>query len=278
MILAVGAVWAAPCAPVAVGAFRAPLDRAEAAYAALDPAGFQAALDEAALALTCLAEPLPSPDVARWHGLAALQAYVRGDLAAVSGSLAAAQAAEAGWTFPSAWVPEGHELRSVSAAPPGASVALLPPAAGSTWVDGHRDDRRPTSRPAVFQLVDERGAAALSLYLLPADGAPVYPVAAPPPLPLPVPAPAPVAAPARGSRAPAVAALVGGVALAGVSGGAFAAASSGRARFDGPTGGDWTIDDLTGLQRRVNASEATAWTAGGLAIASFAVAGVTWTR
>lgn len=267
---------AAPCDPVGADALRRRLDDAEAAYVGLDADGFEAALDAAALDLPCLTEPLPPGEVARWHGLAALQAFVRADRGGVAGSLAAAEAAVTGWRFPAGWIPEGHDLRSLAPGAAGPTAPIPPPARGATWLDGHPDARRATERPTVFQWVDAPGHAALSAYLLPGDPLPAYPTAAPVPPPPPPDRPAP---PARsGPRGVAVASVAGGVVLAGASAAAFAGAARGRATFDGPGTPGWTGADLERLQARTNALEAAGWSAAGLGAVALAAGGLTWSR
>ncbi len=264
------AVAHAGCEPVPLEVLRARLDAAEGAFASLDRAGFQDALDDAALRLPCLAELLPPADAARWHGLVALQHYGGqrdDDLAA---SLASARAAVPGWTFPDTWVPPGHELREARPAAPGATIPAPPPSDGATWFDGARSVERPAERPTVFQWARGDGTVGATAYLVPGAALPGYPTADPPPVDAP-----PVATARR--RRPALAFVAAGVgAAAAVT--CSAAAAAGRGRFDGELPPSVDGDGLLALRSQVNALTAGAWVSGGVAVGAAAAGGVAWAR
>lgn len=197
LALAIGVASASCPEPTDAAGLEGALERAEARFASLDPAGFADALRQATLGLPCLADPVAPELAARYHTLVALELYGAGRVEDARASFASARAASPDRGLPVALVPAGHELHARFAEAPidGPRQPFPPPAAGELLLDGRSRDARPTDRPVIAQHVAAGGDVRDTRYLLPQDPLPPYepllaavggdPLPGDPPLPVP---------------------------------------------------------------------------------------------
>ena len=159
------------------------VDRAEAAFAAMDADGFDAAQREVGEALGCQQRVLEPARAARVHEIAALAAFLAGDDSLVVSHLRAAVASDPGFRLSESLAPPGHPLegamRAATAAPPGATATLAPPRHGFVAVDGLRSDLAPTGRPFLFQHVLSDGSAVITAPVRSLGEVPAYAEARP---------------------------------------------------------------------------------------------------
>ena len=137
------------------------IHRAEDAFAVLDAPGFYASAQEAEAAVACAEQPLSSDDIAAYHRVRALSAFMGKDERATISFFAASRALAPDYSLSAALAPEGHPLYAAfvaaAAVRPDLST-LAPPQMGWLLVDGRRTRRAPTARPYVLQHVLDNGS------------------------------------------------------------------------------------------------------------------------
>ncbi|MCO4743558.1 MAG: hypothetical protein KC912_02135 [Proteobacteria bacterium] len=246
-LLSASLAQAAPC-PSSSSDLTEAYETAVVAFYAMDLDTFNAARDNARIALSCLEAVVSAQDAAAYHRLEALDGFAVGSEERTVTSFRRAHALDPDYDLPPKIAPAGHPLRvqferAADAGPPRLSPLRLEQ---PTWVDGEASDLRPRDLPAVFQ-VGDADAIHYSGYLMPG-----------------MPPPSSV----RGKRTlpvrRVVAGSAGAVALAG--GLAFLGASLGsRGQFRDPS---TAYEDLHTVKRRANrqffAFEALTFTALGL--------------
>lgn len=231
---AVAVAQAQPTCPATVAEFSAAIDDAENAFASLDLAGLRASAADARGEIGCLPGAIPPILAARLHRVEALRAFADADEAGARRALLAARVLDPTGELPARVVPADHPIRKLD---PGAqsqlpaSVVVSAPTAGRVVFDGSVRLDRPSDRPTVLQLVDNRGAVTLGAYLWPEAPMPPYPISV---------ATAPSAStstatvkPRSGSISVPLA-IVGGVGLA-AAGVTYALAGGSHAEFVDPT-------------------------------------------
>lgn len=166
--------FAACPAPTARAAVALPVAEALQGFAAMDGERFSSARARASAALPCLGEPVTPPEAAAFHGLMALDSFLRQDDAGAVNAFRAALAADPAWLLPPDTVPEAHPIRvqlqvarTLAASPPRALPDLAP---DTITVDGAPATAAPTDRPAILQRLAADGAVLDTVYL-PAGGA-----------------------------------------------------------------------------------------------------------
>lgn len=169
--------------PTARAAVALPVAEALQGFAAMDDEGFAAARDRAVAALPCLAEPLTGPEAAAYHGLMALDAFLRQDDAGAVNSFRAALASEPAWALPPETVPEAHPINvqlQVARSLTGSPTAPLPDLApDSITVDGAAAAAAPTDRPAILQRISADGTVVDTAYLSAGGALPAWAPAVP---------------------------------------------------------------------------------------------------
>lgn len=241
------------------------LVRAETAFEQLDTAGFGRALDEAAVALPCLTEPVPEALAARYHADLGIRMYTLGDEDHAREAFSASKAIAPEYAFAATLVPPGHELRSIyTAAPTSASSEPLAPAAPglAVAIDGVPAGSRPRDRAAIFQVLAE-GRPVETAYLFASDPTPSYALAPSATEPEPPRA-------RSGPSAPRVGLAAAGVGLAAGSAYVYGDAAKSAKRFSDPANG-LERDELLALGEDVNQG---VLISSGLGLASAAALGV----
>ncbi len=150
--------------PVDSGSLVATLSAAESAFAGMQLDEFRASVDRAFAELPCLAEPLTPVDAAAVHRVDAYRAFLADDPEGTRAAFRAVRALTPAWRLPTSLATEDNPLRALfeEAVGDGGQTAAIaaPPDAAYLLVDGLRTLEHPTDRPAVVQVVDERGAIA----------------------------------------------------------------------------------------------------------------------
>lgn len=235
-------------APVPLPELVEVVERAEAAYAALDEPAFLLEVDTLSVRVPCLAETLPPAWSARVHRVFAVRLFGEQPERSLA-SVAAARSADGALELP--WIRPPHPLAEAWAAPPDPATVRLPrpKGDGALWIDGVPTRERPVARAAVVQW--EEGAEVRSTTLLFPDD--------------PVPAYAHVSPLRRG-----LAVGAGGATAAAI--GAWAGAMAARSAFGAP---DHDLAELERLQTTANAltlgSLGLLATGGGLLVGSLVV-------
>ena len=220
------------------------LDAAEQAYADLDVEAFGRSLDEAALLLPCLSEPVTSTFAARLHRDMGLRLFVTREREMASRAFAASRFADENSTFSEDLIPAGHAIHAlwetwdVSS---GQFERVREPVSGRLLFDGVEGLERPKTWPALVQLLDAEDTVTISAYTFPEDPMPVYEGK-----PLPV-------AEAGGGRSlsPKVVLLTSAGVSAIASGVLYTMAAGSAATFD-EYHSDWELADVKAQRRKTN--------------------------
>lgn len=151
----------------------------DVAFADLDEEGFQSARWEAGQSVRCLNEPLSSGQVASFHRLEALAAFLDRDHANAVMSFKSVLAVAPGYDLPLSLAPDNHPLRVdfevASGLADGGQELLPPPAEGEVRIDGMVAEAAPLGRPFVFQYIDGDGVVRSSELVRPGMPIPEYP-------------------------------------------------------------------------------------------------------
>lgn len=177
LALPTGAAAACP-EPTPVAAWEAHLDTATAAYRALDLEGFRSAMDSAATALPCVAEPITADQALRAHQLQGLRSFVLDDPGRTEQAFLAARRVTPTSRLPDTLIPSEHPVRQRYGALPLDALGeqpVPPPKAGAILLDGAPGGARPTQAPVLFQLQDADARVTHTLYLWPDEPLPAYP-------------------------------------------------------------------------------------------------------
>lgn len=197
------------------------IDRAEHAFVEMDLGGFQGAAADARRNLACVQDALSPIQVAGFHRLCALEAYLNSDHAGSTLYFRAVTSTQPGYVLPLEIAPEGHPLRDdferSKEYGPDTRFDLDPPATGWLTVDGQRATSAPGGHPFVLQWFDDAGAVALTSWVAVGAPLPNYPVKPPAPDPVPV----PIVEPKRSGVAFTVTGLTAAAVGAGLYGTAF---------------------------------------------------------
>ena len=129
--------------------------------------------------LPCVDAVLSPSEVASYHRLQALSAFLDRDHAGTVASFRSLLATAPGYLLPDDYAPPNHPMRvdfQVAQGAVGAPAAnLRTPRSGAVQVDGKAAGEAPVDRPWVFQYVDGEGQVQTTA-LVPAGGAvPAYP-------------------------------------------------------------------------------------------------------
>ena len=146
------------------------------AYAIMDTDAFFAAHRQAREAVSCLDVLLEPEEIADFHGVTGLSAFLTEDDAGTEAAFFAAVAADPGWRLPDRVAPDGSVLVEVQdqAASRGAGPRLpLVNHDGYVFmIDGEPSLERPADRPCVLQLVNDDWDVLWSGALAPGDDLP----------------------------------------------------------------------------------------------------------
>jgi hypothetical protein len=135
------------------------VDRALDAYAIMDTDAFFAAHRQAREAVGCLEVLLEPEDVAAYHGVSGLAAFLTEDDEGTLRAFSAALAADPGWSLPERVAPDGTVLvelqQQAAGLGPGPRSPLVNVDGFILMVDGEPSLERPAERPCVLQVVTE---------------------------------------------------------------------------------------------------------------------------
>ncbi len=169
------------------------LNKAEAAYSALEVDAFAEAVDEASLMLPCVTGVMPTAVAARMHRIKGIVYFGAGDKALAIESLTAGKGLNKDYLFPAELLPAEHPVVTMySDAHVAGSEEVSAPASGSLAFDGILGLDRPMLRATVAQVLGPDGKPVRTAYLHVADPMPGYELAVaatpepPPPDPEPV--------------------------------------------------------------------------------------------
>ncbi len=147
----------------------AALNAAAAAMVAMDFPGFVENRNRAQDALHCLGERLTAVDVAAFHRVMALDAYLDQDPEGTVASFRSALATQPGFTLPASFALPGNPLHDLFQQAreqgAGASNAIFPPAGTVIFVDSLLGTSRPVERPAILELQAADGSLLWTGYL-----------------------------------------------------------------------------------------------------------------
>lgn len=174
------------------------VDDAMLAFATLDEEGVVSSFGEAEKAIPCLNAVMAPTDVASYHRLVGIKAFLDGDDDAAVTAFQAASFVQPDYVLSTKIAPEGGKLRRLfdkaAAMPDPLEVPFTAPAGQTGYVDGATATERPATVPAIVQFVDASGHAKWSDYV-PAGGYLPTDRKKPEPAPVkPAPAPEPIAA------------------------------------------------------------------------------------
>ena len=186
LVLGLGLAWSPAFAsddvcdgPVSARTLSQLVSAGDVAFADLNESGFQVARWNAGQAVPCLNEPLSTGQVASYHRLEALAAFLDRDHAQTVMSFKAVLSVAPGYDLPLSLAPDNHPLRVdfevASGLAAGALVPLPTPTEGSVIVDGTPAEGVPLDRPYVFQYIGANGAVAHSELVRPGMPLPDYP-------------------------------------------------------------------------------------------------------
>lgn len=239
--------------PVDTAELQAVMEQAEAAYGALDLAGFTSATDQLRAELPCLSDPIARPVAAHLHRMQGLRAFVDQESEHAKLAFAAARAIQPSYRFPETFIPTGNPVLVVYDAVPltmGTTDTAPALADDGYWgFDGRSSDQRPENWPTVAQRFDGSGGVADTAYLWPGDPLPLPDGAlAPVPPPLPTPDPASTPAPASSGGSPVLLGAAASTAL--VAGVVYYAAWRANRNFYAEGISDAEIQDHYGKARK----------------------------
>ncbi|MFT4976247.1 MAG: hypothetical protein ACI8S6_002143 [Myxococcota bacterium] len=144
---------------------------AEAAFVALDPEGFDVAIESLEQRSGCLSAALAPPQAARLHTARALAAFLDEDEVRTIASLQAALGAESALELAEG-IDRGHpirmEVRLAEKLPRNAPLPLAPAEGERLLIDGHLQDAIVIEQPAVVQRL--RAGVVLDSALVPMGG------------------------------------------------------------------------------------------------------------
>lgn len=171
--------------PVATTELEARLLAAEAAFHELDAQGFHREVDQAALELPCVADPVGPTLAARYHGVIGVRQLISRERERARLSLAAARGADPNFDFGEGFLPDGHIGFSLfqEVTPPADQVVIPEPDGVELRFDGTPRPDRSESHPTIVQVLDGSGSVVLTGYLRPGDPLPAYPRRVPEPEP-----------------------------------------------------------------------------------------------
>ena len=148
------------------------------AFTEMDPERFERARVAVIAAVDCTQDVLPGADVATFHGVMAMAAFIRHDDVGAVNAFRGARAADTAWTLDPVVVPEGHPMRTqytlASTLADGARRSIQSTAGRELLVDGAPGDTFPSDRPAVLQVLSEDGRVVKTYYILSIDGLPTW--------------------------------------------------------------------------------------------------------
>ncbi|GDX81169.1 hypothetical protein LBMAG42_29800 [Deltaproteobacteria bacterium] len=167
---------AEPCAVSRTGEeLRTALDGADQAWGD-DAANFAVAVDAVRRILPCVNEPVDPATAAHVHRVEGLAAFAARDLKAARLAFSAAKGVDPAWAMPETVAAEGSPLRAewTGVAALSETIQLPAPRNGELRVDGVTTMQRPEARPALVQVVDERGRAVTSAWVPVGGRLPAY--------------------------------------------------------------------------------------------------------
>ena len=169
--------WAGevPC-PASLDDLDQRVDLALDAYAIMDTDAFFAAHRQAREAVGCLEILLEPEDVAAYHGVSGLAAFLTEDDEGTLRAFSAALAADPSWSLPERVAPEGTVLQELQQEAAGLGPGDRSPLGNVDgfilMIDGEPSLERPTERPCVLQVVSEDWDVLWSGALIPGDALP----------------------------------------------------------------------------------------------------------
>lgn len=153
------------------------LEEATTAFGRLEIETFNAAANEAAAVVGCLAEAISRPSAAEFHRVQGLALFLGRNSPAAQLSFAAARSVEPEYVFPTDLVPDGNPIRvDYKAIDPkvGPFELANAPKSGSLRLNGSRSLNRATPLPVIFQRLDGRGAVVQTVVVGPGEPLPTF--------------------------------------------------------------------------------------------------------
>lgn len=164
----------------AVAELESQLEAAGAAYAEMDQAGFDDAMDRAALTLGCVETPISPETAAALQRLQGLRLLALDQETTAQGAFAAARRIGPDPAF-EATLGERSKAAYAALDPKNRDTEdVAPPESGDLLFDGTPDTERPAGWPVLVQHVEDDGSVAFTRYLLPGAPLPAYAAVAPP--------------------------------------------------------------------------------------------------
>lgn len=142
-----------------------------------DHNAFLEALQETALLLPCLEEPIRLEIAARYHRVDGIRLVIEGNQAAGEAAFLSAKSLAPTYVFPVELFPAQHHIRLTFMnidATKAKTRAVPKPKTGELLFDGAQP-RRPKMRPTLLQFLDSEGSITLTMPLLGPDPLPEYP-------------------------------------------------------------------------------------------------------
>lgn len=144
----------------------------ESAFVAMDKTAMQARQDDMVLVVSCLVEPIGSPEAARAHRLIALLAFIQKDRQRVLDEFAVSLSLESHYLLPEGIVPIDHPITTLYEQAKVRVIAsetqtVQAPVGGWSTVDGIRTNERHSSVSSIIQIMDGRGTVVDSRFVQP---------------------------------------------------------------------------------------------------------------
>jgi hypothetical protein len=155
---------------------------AERSFQELNPEGFESATSAAHDVLDCVNKPLSPSLAARFHRLRGFEWFSVGEQAThVLEAFRASAIIDPAYTLPYTLVPAQHPLRhaynAASSSLRDPRISILMPQTGSLVVDGTPNQDVPSTRPYVFQIVNNEGKATSTSHVATGNLPPAYAIA-----------------------------------------------------------------------------------------------------
>ena len=232
---------------------------AEDTFRSLDIDSFKAATDRLDALLPCLADPVPRRVAAQVHRYLGIRSFGDRDPEAARLKLAAGRALEPTYTFPEGLMPAGHPVRALydGITFDDARFSTAPaPADGYLQFDGRTTNQRPNHWATIVQRFDGTGKIVDTVYLMPADPLPRYPVRVGE-QPLVIPYDEPLVE----ERGPPVALIAATGVAAATTGVLYGMAGAAHSRFMNPNTPDASLDGLASKANTLSIASAISATA-----------------
>jgi hypothetical protein len=222
------------------------LQTAETAFTAMDVEQFSRALEDLALKVPCVREPLIPTLAARFHRVTGIRLYASANEIQAFQALQAAKVLDPDFLFPEGMFPPGHDLvehyNSLSTKER-VEGRIPAPRNMSVLFDGIATRKKPAGRATLLQFTSKDGVVRSTQFLNPGDPLPQY--EARPPIRKPI--------------------LIGTLVAAGIATGLYGGALLSKAEFNRENS-RLDMDQLEGLRKRTNSLVALSGIFAGLSI------------